>query len=81
MRDKVTGQWRRIHNKELCGTYSSPNFMGVIKSRRMRYVGHVGHVGESINAHRVLVGKLRERDHWKDLGIDGNLILNYIFKK
>ena len=60
---------------------SSPNIMWVIKSRIMRYVGHIGHVGESRNAHRVLVGKLRERDHWEDLGINGNLILQWIFKK
>jgi hypothetical protein len=38
-------------------------------------------MGESRNAHRVLVGKLREKDHWKDLGIGGKLILKWIFKK
>jgi len=75
MRDKVTGEWRRIHNKELYGMYYSRNIMWVNKPRKMRYVGHVGNMGESRYAHKVLVGKLRERDHWKDLGIGGKLIL------
>jgi hypothetical protein len=55
--------------------------MWVNKSRRMRWVGHVGQMGEGRNAHRVLVGKLRERDHWEDLGIGGKLILKWILKK
>jgi hypothetical protein len=50
MRDKVTGEWRRIHNKELYGMYSSPD-MWVIKLRRMRCVGHLGHMGDGRNAH------------------------------
>jgi hypothetical protein len=44
-RDEVTGEWRRLHNKELYGLYSSPNIIGVIKSRRLRWAGHVARMG------------------------------------
>jgi hypothetical protein len=55
-RDKVTGEWRRLHNKELCALYSSPNIW-VIRSRRLRWVGHVACMVVSRSAYRVLVGK------------------------
>jgi len=56
-RDEVTGEWRRLHNKELSNLYSSPNIVRVIKSRRMRWAGHVARMGEERGAYRVLVGK------------------------
>ena len=56
-RDEVTGEWRRLHNKELNDLYCSPNIVRVIKSRRMRWVGHVAHMGEERGVYRVLVGK------------------------
>jgi len=56
-RDEVTGEWRRLHNEELKDLYSSPNFVRVIKSRRMRWAEHVARMGEERGVYRVLVGK------------------------
>jgi len=56
-RDKVKGECRRLHNEELNGLYPSPNIVRVIKSRRMRWAGHVARIGEERGAYRVLVGK------------------------
>ena len=56
-RDEGTGEWRRLHNEELNDLYSSPNIVRVIKSRRMRWVGHVARMGEERGVYRVLVGK------------------------
>jgi len=55
-RDEVTGEWRRLHNDELNDLYSSPNIR-VIKSRRMRWAGHVARMGELRGVYRVLLGK------------------------
>jgi hypothetical protein len=55
-RDEVTGEWRRLHNEELNDLYSSPNIR-VIKSRRMRWAGHVARKGEGRGAYRILVGR------------------------
>jgi len=56
-RDEVTGEWRRLHNEELNDLHSSPNIARVIKSRRMRWAGHVARMGEERGVYRVLVGK------------------------
>ena len=56
-RDEVKGEWRRLHNEELNDLHSSPNIVRVIKSRRMRWVGHVARMGEERGVYRVLVGK------------------------
>jgi hypothetical protein len=56
-RDEVTRGWRKLHNEELHNLYSSHNIIRVVKSRRMRWVGHVARMGEKVNAYRILVGK------------------------
>ena len=72
-RDEVTGEWRGLHNEELNDLYSSPNIVRVIKSRRMRWAGHVARMGEERGVYRVLVGKSegrrplgRPRRRWVD---------------
>ena len=52
--DQVTGGWRKLHNEELNDPYCSPNIVRVIKSRRMRWVGHVVHIGERRGIYRVV---------------------------
>ena len=56
-RDEVTGEWRRLHNEELSDLYCSTNIVRVIKSRIMRWAGHVARMGEERGVYRVLVGK------------------------
>jgi len=72
-RDEVTGEWRKLHNEELNDLYSLPNIVRVVKSRRMRWAGHVARMGEVRGVHRVLVGKPerkrplgRPRRRWED---------------
>jgi hypothetical protein len=74
---EVTGEWRRWHNEELNDLYSSPNIVRVIKSRRMRWAGHVALVGEERGCIGSSWGNRRERDHWGDLGVDGWIILEW----
>jgi hypothetical protein len=72
-RDEVTGEWRKLHNEELHNLYSSPNVIRQIKSRRMRWAGHVARMGEGRNVYRVLMGKTegkrpleKPRHRWED---------------
>jgi hypothetical protein len=55
--DEVTGKWRKLRNKELHNLYSSPSIIRIIKSRRIRWAGHVAGMGEKRNAYRFLAGK------------------------
>ena len=71
--DEVTWDWRRLDNEEINVLYSSPNIVRVIKSRRMRWAGHVARMGEERGVYRVLVGKPegkrplgRPRRRWGD---------------
>ena len=80
-RDGVTGEWIKLHNEELNDLYSLPNIVRVVKSRRMRWAGHVARIREDREVHRVLVGSLRERGHWGDQDVDGRIILRWIFRK
>jgi len=72
-RDEVTGKWRKLHNEELNDLYFSLNIVRVIKSRKMRWAGHVTRMGESRGVYRVLVGKPkgnrplgRPKSRWED---------------
>ena len=72
-KDEVTGEWRRLDNEEVNDLNSSPNIVRVIKSRRMRWAGHVARMGEERGVYRFLVGKpegkrslVRPRRRWVD---------------
>jgi hypothetical protein len=72
--DEVTGEWRKLHNEELHILYSSPNIIKQIKSRRMRWAGHVARMEEDRNVYKVLMGKPegkrplgRPRRRWEDV--------------
>jgi hypothetical protein len=80
-RDEVTGDWRRLHNEEINVLFSSPNIVRAIKSRRIKWVGHVARMGEERGVCRVLVGKPEGEKHWGDLGVDGWIILGWISRR
>jgi len=80
-RDKVTGEWRKLHNEEFNDLYSSPNTVRVNISRRMRWVGHVARMRRVGVYTDSLWGNLRERDHLENIGVDGRIILRWIFRK
>jgi len=72
-KDEVTGEWRKLHIEDLSDLYSSPNIFRVIKSRRMRWAGHVARMGERKGAYIVLLTKPgrmrplgRPRRRWED---------------
>ena len=72
-RDEVTGEWRKLHNEEVRDLCSLPNIVWVVKSRRMRWAGHVALMGEGRGVHRILVRKPegkrplgRPRRRWED---------------
>jgi hypothetical protein len=72
-RDEVTGEWRKLHNEELHNLYSFPDTIRQVKSRRMRWAGHVACMGEERKVYKVLVGNPegksplgRPRHRWED---------------
>jgi hypothetical protein len=72
-RDEVTGEWRKLHKEELHNLYSSADIIRQVKSRRMRWAGHVARMGEERKVYKVLVGKPegkiplgRPRRRWED---------------
>jgi hypothetical protein len=71
--NRVTGGWRKLHNEELHNLYSSSSIIRIIKSRRLRWAGHVARMGEKRNVYRLLVGKSegrrplgKPRRRWRD---------------
>ena len=79
-RDEVTGEWRRLHNEELNDVYS-PNIVLMIKSRRMRWAGHMARMGRRGGRIGSWWVNRTERYHWGDLGVDGCIILGWISRR
>jgi hypothetical protein len=77
-KDEVTGEWRRLYNKELYALYSSTDIIQVIKSIRLRWAGQVARMGKRRGAYRVLVRKPRQGDHFEDPRIDEKTILKWM---
>jgi hypothetical protein len=80
-RDEVTGKWRRLHNEELNDLYPSPSTVRVIKSRRMRWAGHVKRMWERRDIEGFDRETLGERNNSEDPCVDGRIILRWIFRK
>jgi hypothetical protein len=80
-KDKVTGEWRKLHNEELNDLYSLPNNVRVVKSRRMRWAGHMERMGRIEVCTGCWWESLRERGHWGDQDVDERIILRWIFRK
>jgi hypothetical protein len=78
-RDEITGECWKFHNGELHNMYSTPNTVRQIKSRRMRWAGHVARMGEDRKVYKVLVGSPKEEDHLEDQGVDGRMGSKWTF--
>ena len=79
-REGVMREWRKLHNEELNDLYSSSNIVRVIKSRRMRWAGHVAHMGRGEVHTGFWLENLKERECLEDPGVNGMIILKLIFK-
>jgi hypothetical protein len=80
-RDEVTGQCRKLQNGELDNLYSSPDIFRQIKSRRMRWMGHVARMGEKEKCTRFGWESPKEKDHLEDRGVDGRVGLEWILRR
>jgi hypothetical protein len=74
-RDEETGGWRKLHNDELHNLYSSPSIIRIIKSKRMKWAGHVARMRANRNACK------KERDHWEDQDVGRWKILKWILER
>jgi hypothetical protein len=72
-KDEVTGEWRKLHNEELHNLYSSPDIIRQVKSRRMRWAGHVARMGEERKCTTFWWEIPKEREHLEDQGVGGKM--------
>jgi hypothetical protein len=77
----VTGEWRKFHNKELYDLYSSPSIIRIIKSRRMRWAGHVARMGRRETRIDYWWESQREREHCEDQDVGVWIILGWILER
>jgi hypothetical protein len=75
------GSLRKLHNDELHSLYSSPNIFRVIKSRRMRWAGHVARMEEGRGVYRMLFEMPEGKNHWEDLGVGGRITLRWALRR
>ena len=81
-RDEITGEWRKLHTEEPNDLYTSSSIVRLIKSRRMRWAGKVEHMGTRGETYTGFCrGNQRERNHLGEPGVDGRIILSWIFRK
>jgi hypothetical protein len=80
-RDEVTGEWRKLHNEELCELYSSPNIIRIIKSRRMRLPGHVARMRKKRNVCSRYWWESQKERGKEDQDIGGWIILGWIMER
>jgi hypothetical protein len=79
--DEITGECRKHHSEELHDLYSSHNIVRVIKPRRIRWARYVEHMGKAEACTRFWLENLMERDHLGDPGLNGRIILRWIFRE
>jgi hypothetical protein len=77
--DEIKGEWRKLRSEELNDPYTSPNIIRVIKTRRMRWIGHVAATGRGDVYTGFCWGNLRETGHTEDPGVERRIILKQIF--
>jgi len=80
-RNRLTGEWRKLKNEELNCLYCSLNIIRVIKSKIMKWTGHLARMGRGEMCTGFWWGNVRERDHLGDPGVDGKIILKWVFTK